>query len=69
MTKQYKDLFIQEIQYAKDEGSEANVKQFMVYFREGNRLLAAEFVPTRASYDEMMSMIDTFLPVIEGAID
>ncbi|MCB9469089.1 MAG: serine/threonine protein kinase [Candidatus Obscuribacterales bacterium] len=68
--KKYKDLLIQEVQYPRGESSKSNVKQFMVYFRsKGGRLIAIQFYPTRATYDEVMSMMDTLLPYIEGTIN
>lgn len=69
LSKKYKDLVIQEIQYDKAAGTKENVKQFMVYFREGKRLIAVQFIPQRATYEEMLSVIDSYLPVLEGAID
>ena len=68
--KKYKDLLIQEVQYPRGESTKSNVKQFMVYFRsKGGRLIAIQFYPTRATYDEGMSMMDTLLPYIEGTIN
>ena len=69
LSKSYKELVIQEIQYPKEEGSEASAKLLMVYFRDGGRLVTAEFIPQSATYDEVLNVIDSFLPVLESAID
>ncbi len=70
LSRSYKDLLIQEIQYPHKaaDNSDKNVKQFMVYFRKGDRLIAVEFYPTHATYDDVLRIIDTLLPSLEGAI-
>ena len=70
LTRPYegKDLVVQEIDYTPGEDG-SRVKHFLVFMKEGNRLIAAQFIPIHATQDEIISTIDKFLPTLEGAIN
>lgn len=63
-------FLMQEIRYRAEDGDNIapNVKQFMVYFKDGKSLIAVQFYPTHATYDEIMQLIKAILPSIRDAI-
>jgi len=59
------ELFLQEIAYP-DKG---NVTEFVLYLKRGNRLIACEFVPSKATRGQMLELIKDFVGVVSVAVD
>lgn len=68
LSRPYNELVVQEIQYKRAKDGR-RVKQYLVYVREGGRLIASQFTPVHATQDEVLSTIDQFLPTLEGAVN
>ncbi|MBK9145486.1 MAG: serine/threonine protein kinase [Candidatus Melainabacteria bacterium] len=59
------ELFLQEIAYP-DKG---NVTEFVLYLKRGSRLIACEFVPSKATREQMLELIKDFVSVVSVAVE
>ncbi|MGD9684462.1 MAG: serine/threonine protein kinase [Candidatus Obscuribacterales bacterium] len=59
------ELFLQEIAYP-DKG---NVTEFVLYLKRGSRLIACEFIPSKATRAQMLELIKDFVSVVSVAVE
>lgn len=53
---------------AKTEESSGTVKEYILYYKSGNRMIACQFLPLKITDTELRKAIKDFVPYLKGAI-